>query len=634
MFHTRFRRGGAVVFTAIAILLSGCAFSAETWLTTSTAQQHEVRELRVEGERLIDEGRPLEGLTLIAQALAIIPGFEDARWVWVEEGTGILTDAYAELDALGTPTTMEDAARHVQILSRLVAMNRALNANGPFKLPIVSSNAGTWEGPILRLDEYPSALVNAFEVWLAGGEEAVADGQFEDALTRFDQALVYAQAISGDSSYETRLRERAPAVLTSFAEPRVGSADVETLLDAHFAYKLAARYSDSSDYAEERDELVRQIAEAYYAVGVTKQDAAEIDEAIAAYASAMEWIDEYQDSLERMYTLRIGRIVGPVREALARVRSEHAELEGTVLDFAELVANANDVMETITAVSDAVRDVDDALTATDHALSALHGIPVVGSPATTMRRGVERVHDPVESLVERFDRFEEPVIRPTADTVGEINTYTQALAVAVTGLGELFGRVDARIDEVEVEIAAPRSRSDYERLEHSCELVAETLNSIADGYHATNAAIAAARDPVGAIEAASRYTDALDEGIDRVSPILDRVGSVADEINDALDVGVSVRGNSLSVRDVLEGSFGRVKFLSDLFTSRARRLVDPLLDRLDIDVPTIPGVTEIADFVDDMEARRDAIHDVTATFQEAERHFAEAEVRLAEATED
>ena len=625
---------------ALVLGFAGCATPAQ-------------ETLHLANEALRD-GRPLDALVYATEALIQDEKLTSAKVFLRDHGTEELAAVEDFLDGSAGTTDPEYLERRYDTYGTLITFYDNLGRIG---LPITEGQKlfgiiPGWEWTTPMRDYRPdlaAARAAAREGFLAAGFDTLDKGNIAAADDLFAKAVTKFADEGSDEQANDRIE--IGAAFAAFAGERLGSNDEEPLLAAIAAFELAESYDGSNEsYSEQlrqahvelsgvyletglaleqrgdleslteavsyfemavdhnadnesaiaADERARSsIAGIYYTDGVrfaeAYTDAESVESAIVAFESAQEWVPEYRDAALQVHRLNVADELIQFTAATGTAREEFDTTSEPIRELSSLVNSAHEGMDRLNYIADKIVQLDRQLLVLDDTLTVLGVVPVVGTAIKVVSSPLGFIRPPVHATAERIEDVRRPFITPSRELLASTKDYVDRVVEAIDAIDGGLRRTEAMGEDLYEYVVVMTDAESIGVVRTEVTRLTGAIETLTGGLRNVNEARASATDSLGDVAGAVDLVNEVSGGIERLMRPLDRVKGVTDRIHSALTREISIPFvGSFSVSDALGSANGVV-------TRAARAIIDPILDSLDIDIPSLPGIDELKSVVDSVE---------------------------------
>ncbi len=412
---------------------------------------------------------------------------------------------------------------------------------------------------------------------------------------------------------------RVSKLLTEEGKKLTEKGDLQALLDADGFYKNAIDWNSENEEAKKlKEELKPKIAEGYYqkAKKMDQQANADLEQVKKLYEEALKWVPGYKDCQARIYSVSVRYELIALEENIEGTQKEFDIIYGRVKTVSEGVNTANSVIQDMVEIVENLKKLDKTLHTVSLTMKPLNLIPYVNVVSKSIDVSAKTVRIPVHRSVQTITPLENKAIRPTGNASAKLKFYTD---MTVNKMGttqkvlinskKTAAALQTCIHKVEDEEALKQSERAIKELNKGLVEVQKKLNEI-NSY--TNDLVRTANKLIGI----SQFTAPVKSGVDALKPSLDNVYDVTKEIDKVLDkefLGVSAR-KALSIG----GAAG------DL----AMKAMKPLLDKMNISLPEIPGLAELEAEMAKLEAMYEDIKKTTDEYKAKYDEYSDVQAHI------
>lgn len=441
----------------------------------------------------------------------------------------------------------------------------------------------------------------------------------EKSVAYFEKSLQYNHENIEASNGIPRVSHRLAVIYTDDAVAEVATGNIDTMRAGFEMFNTALEWDPEYSRAyEEQEKAVGVIAEYYYQEGnalaadVTNDEA--VEAAIVAYDSAQEWVPDYKDCLVKTNRLYVSRQLIVLRSELGKTRGEFDRTNSRIVALSDQVTKGHEGINDIFYISDKVIQLEQQLRTIRTCVSPLSALPVVGSVFTVTGTALSTVHKPVKKVSDKVKVVQRPYITPSRELIGKVKASVDEIVATmeeIDGAIAAAQRTSERLNDCIEGIDDPDVLVEIE--EHVC-ILNEELETLNDGLDTVNDVQDEVEGSLRSLAEAVGVVSDVTGGVERIMRPLDKIDSVTSKVDNALQQEINVGFTKFTVEEAINSSTGMVR-------KAAEAVLDPLLDELDISIPTVPGVEKLESILDDFEGY---YNDIT----EAERRIEDAKQQI------
>jgi len=372
-------------------------------------------------------------------------------------------------------------------------------------------------------------------------------------------------------------------------------------------YDLALKWKKDDPKTIERIAIVKEkLAEKFYqlALALEKQDAAK-DEIIKNYKLAQKWIPDYKDSQKRIHAVTIIDEIKKLEKNIAVTYKENERTRNNVSSASSMLGQAENGLDKITYVSDKFRDLHSSMKTVITTCSAIGGIPVIGTIATTAKTTVTVAKEPIDKVVLTFNSIEDPVVKPSKKVVSNSKSIVDSVNTKMQTISKTLGvaKTSARVFRECLENM--EKAEDLKEVEDEIKVVNTNLEKFNNEYKNLNNSINAIKEVASTFYGYVKPIEQIEGGIRSVSGAISTIKSATDGINSVLKKTIPIPfADDPSIKDILNASTGALGYLMD----KAMEPLKPYLKKLANQIPPIPGVNEFTQNVEKLKGEYEKIN--------------------------
>ncbi|MFP4556304.1 MAG: hypothetical protein ACLFNU_05480 [Bacteroidales bacterium] len=638
------KRTGILLLFAISVLITSC--QALKGLR-SEGQPH-----LQEASDLWDEGKELESLIPATQALIVDPEFFQGKGFINDRFDITINKATERLNQIGTPQTSQEAEEMFYIYDNFV---KIYDNVAKMKLPVEHHKGRwTWTTKIMdysqqreesRLLAYDLLMKEARE-HVASHEISNAEGKFLNAINNYlpteeekdsvklvvaneltdfadkfkDSKVIeeaelsykaYQSAIKFIPTFEAALdgiKNTALHISNLYNNQGIALEDkgsIDNLIASIDEFDNALKWNKDNQKAKDNKKRVTlKIAEHYYQEGLKAENSDNKGEAAKQFELVREWIPDYKDSMQRLYTNRIGDKIEEMAQNLSITRSEHNKLQAKMIGVSKNVDKSVDVMNKVTYISDQTRSLNNSMKTTESTLRVFSSIPKVGVVTTTLARTVNMAQKPVGKSSDKFTEVEKPVITPTKNiivkTQGVVNKTksTMAKTESVIATTEDYTRYFKDC------AATVTEENNFKEAEKAIDEINKSLKTTNKSLAEVNNGLVVVEKSTKPIASLSGTVNKVEKGLKDVDKVVGKIDPIVNNLNKVLDksftLNLVLKKYTFSVKKILTGLPSEVKAIMGKFEDLAMKALNPVLKKFNIKIPSIPGLDHLSNEIDNM----------------------------------
>lgn len=442
---------------------------------------------------------------------------------------------------------------------------------------------------------------------------------WEEVIMAAD-AFQYAKKYTKDSVrvYEgfEYTSKRVSKLLTEDAQSSANKGDLQSLLYADKLLENAVSWNEDNEEAKKlKEDLKPKIAEGYYqkAKAMDQQANADLEEVKTLYGEAMKWVPDYKDSQARIYSVSVRNELATLEQNIDATQKEFDIVYDRMKNVAGGINTANSVMDDITYVTENLRSMDKALHTTSLAMKPLNLIPYVNVVSKTIDVSARALRMPVHRAVQSITPIEKNAVSPANKAVKKLKFYTD-MTVQKMGTTQKT-LINSKKTAVSLQTCIHKVKDEKALKESEKAIIelnkglVEVQKRLKDINNSTNDLVVTANQ----IIEVSHFTAPVKGGVNAVKPALHEVEKVTKEIDKILDksfLGISAR-KALSVG----GAAGDM----------AMKALEPLLKKMNINFPEIPGIAELEAEMLKFKEKYDVVKKTTDSYKKKYEEYSDVQ---------
>lgn len=655
----------------VLFLLNGCGASSGLF----SKGKGEFRVAKSEFRR----GNELKALVHAFNAVIIDPEVTKFKKFMYTNFDAVMAKSKSFLANTENTKNIAHAEKRVADYQLLVSVyNKVKQVELPFTDP-----KGKWEWTTQFVDysqQVKTSTEYAFQLIMTKGKEDIDQSRIDESYQKLNKA--YNKYCISEKRQETA--QKITKYYTDFGETNQKTTDIAVLELAYKAWGYALKFSPSLTQAKEaRVALITKISDLYYqkglrllasndveqniksvdqfqlavkwnpnhinaknsiaqakekianyyytaAIKLEKKDKNQKEKIIALYRSAQKWIPDYKDSMYRIYSLQVGSELIVLKKNLAETRKQYTALTQRVETISDAVNKGYEVMEVVTYISDQTRDLNTKMKNVGSTLKAFNLIPVVGTVSNFSSRSLAIAQKPVGGLVNKFNIIEHPFIDPTKTAVGQVKNTVDAIKGMITKTKEVLGKSEKTVAGIDDCIKTLKLENDFKKVEGAIKQVNKGVAGTANHMRILNNSLTSFEKGAKALMVMHSPAQKIKGGIKKLKPVLDKASKVTHEMDKVLkkEFGftgpISKHKYKMSLHKALTAGGKFSGKIADIGMKAAK----PIMDKMKISFPTIPGVDELKTKLDVVKREYNKIKMETVKIKESYQKYTSFETLI------
>ncbi len=458
----------------------------------------------------------------------------------------------------------------------------------------------------------------------------------EGGIKSYTIALSYNKDNKAAKDGRSVLKKHAAGLYVVEGKRLEAKGDLESLEKAIAAYQKALEWDETNAEAKTlSDQIKPKLAEQYYQKGKKHAQASgkeAREAALAAFKKAQKWVAGYKDTDKQISIVLLSGELEKLSGNIKVSRDEMSELRGRLEAISKTTAEGISAMDTIINVSNDVTELNKTLKTTYKVLLALNAVPYVNafaSPTSTMVKTIQRPLDPVAVKVAKITN---KTVVPMKKKLVSFKEIVDATVDKFSTADDTLKFADIFVVEFRGCVAASNNKALYGTVESETKKINGEHKKLNGSLIDINDSIDGFEEVVASMSDISAAIAPVKDGIDTVTPYTDKVSGVAREIDKVLSKKVTInlyfKKYSFSVNDILDGIGGILNEAMDLLMNEAKKLLNPLLNELNISIPQIPGLDDLEREVEKLKGEYDALAAQADTLEKKADEFASYQQKL------
>ena len=232
-------------------------------------------------------------------------------------------------------------------------------------------------------------------------------------------------------------------------------------------------------------------------------------------------------------------------------------------------------------------------------LKTFSPIPTVGTVTNITGRLVEKSRKPVHNMVLKFNKIEKPIIDPTKASVAKVKGVVDRIKGMMTTTGDVIEKTEVAVAEIDSCIVALKAEKQFMKVEKAVKQMNKGVKGTAKELANINRTLDSFEYTVKQIARIASPVNKIKNGINKVKPALDKIGNIASKIDKALSKKITIGKWKFKKTFSVKGALKAAK----PFQILADKILKPILKRIKIPVPKIPGVQDLKNKVASVEQK-------------------------------
>ncbi|MFP4443328.1 MAG: hypothetical protein ACLFST_09425 [Spirochaetia bacterium] len=422
----------------------------------------------------------------------------------------------------------------------------------------------------------------------------------KESIDLFKTALKYNKENKGATDGIQVSKHKIAVIYTSQGEAAARKGTVDDMIEAHGLYVTALEWDSAYPKAIQNKETITvSIAEYYYqegnklAASLTNDN--DLKAAVASYKSAQEWIPDYKDTEPRKRRVYVSRQLIILQVKLKTTQAEFDRTNTRIITLSGLVNDGHKGVEDLFYVSDKIIQLDGQMMTIGTVMSPMGSIPYIGPVFSSTGVLLDQVHRPVKAVSGKTKKFQKPYITPSREMIGKVKGRVDQVVDTMDKIKTSLVQISsttARLNQCMLQVEDPKIISEVEKDVKEINKIMDKLNN---GLKKVNKVQDDTEASLKILASSVAIITNVKGGMKKIMDPLDKIDGVTSEIKKVLDKKIKVPFvGTYTVAQAVDSSTGVVK-------KAAKKLLNPLMDKLNIKFPSIPQIDELEKIVDKVE---------------------------------
>jgi hypothetical protein len=497
--------------------------------------------------------------------------------------------------------TVRGAENRYYILSRLAKYYNNLKE---IEFPLTDEDqTWSWETPLADYNaEAESARVNAYKVLLKNAKRLVAKERLKEAEGVFTK-IINKYTIEGSPEKQKTadlMRRTLTKAYFKRGKKYERKGRIRNFKIAVGDYESSVKWDNNNHKAQNKIVTVKnKIAEIYYRKGKSLERR-NIKAAANSYASAIKWVPGYKDAKQRIVDLFISKELIALEKNIAVTEKQVSKLGREPHELSKNVAKAMDAMNKMTYLSDKLRQSDEKMKSIASTLAAFNVVPVVNNATRIVGGVINNSRRTVHPMVVKFNQFEKPVITPTKAKIGHIKTIVANVERNIKNVAVTIRNAKRAVSDINRCIEKQENPEKLIKLGEKTKSINKHIINLNRALKVTNMVVSSIGPVVRAVSNIQPLVRKAANAAKNIAKPLNQVGKATHEIDKVLKKKLTLKipiirkKVSISIHKILTKSVPKIarKILGQ-FSKLAMKALNPVLKKLKIRIPNVPGLNQI-----------------------------------------
>ncbi|MBN2651134.1 MAG: hypothetical protein JXR63_02030 [Spirochaetales bacterium] len=370
-------------------------------------------------------------------------------------------------------------------------------------------------------------------------------------------------------------------------------------------YETALKWnSNNSQAIAGKNAIPPKIAELYYQIGVAneaKGDDKSVGVAIDAFKNALKWIPNYKDSNFRLNRIFLNKEIIAFKRNLSEAQAEMSKAYTSLKSIEKSVGSAKRTADNLFFLTDTAIKLNSDMKSTATTLNVFRPIPKVGQITHVMANQIENVQKPLGVCVTKIQKVQKPYIDPVRNQINNINNGVKSAATSVDQANTNLSKMIEFTALIEVFMSKNPEAGAVKAVEENLKFINSNFSSIISSMKKGNSAFSSADQQLKFLNNSAGSINSFKKGIDNLYPVIKDVSKIAREVESVLNKQIGFGGYTVSAREILNGINNLLSPIVKGLEKALSVVLNPVLDKLNLKIPSIPAIPEVNNLLDGME---------------------------------
>lgn len=311
--------------------------------------------------------------------------------------------------------------------------------------------------------------------------------------------------------------------------------------------------------------------------------------------------------LQDLSSIKISNISGKEAETVIKnIDQTYLELykfESRLNKLNSNLGKAEKILNKTVVVSEKLNLLSTKINRTDEALKVFTKIPVVGPPVTAVRTTIGISKNKLDKLNDKVQKLEKPVFRPACDGYRKLTGISQSFDEKIVRLCNQLSSLKSQYSTFSGCAAATKDQNTITTFEQKSSALNTKITEINTNLVKMNKEIDKLENITNSILKIEKPIKATDKGIKAAEKVFNKTDKAAKKIENVLNKkfkkNILGKKINISVKSIISG--GKIgETIEKAAKKWATKLLNPVIKKLNIKIPEIPGMDSIYKELEEM----------------------------------
>ncbi|MCH4896506.1 hypothetical protein E0494_07325 [Marinilabiliaceae bacterium JC040] len=356
--------------------------------------------------------------------------------------------------------------------------------------------------------------------------------------------------------------------------------------------------SENNNARENKSKCIAKITEHYYKTGTKLERRRKNKEAIKNYEIALKWTAEYKDCIYRMHNIIINEKISNINNSKKQYIAKVRKFKGKVKKVNTSINKSYNTVHALNRLTSSMSSLSSNLSNLSSALEPFNYVPVVGVVCKGAQFSVDNCNKGVAPVSSKLSSMQKPILSPMEHSLNNSKTATNKITICVNDHDKKMKHLDSSLKNVKTNIKEfGNDVSKYTSIEKDLDKIESILNKLNSSTNNIDKDLNNIYKPSNIIDNYEKYAVPAAKSVSKVSHTVNKIKPTVNGINKVLNKKIGYKRVSFTINKVLKGAGGIFK---KPLNKIAKKALKPVLNKLGVKLPTIPGLREINQALDNI----------------------------------
>lgn len=356
--------------------------------------------------------------------------------------------------------------------------------------------------------------------------------------------------------------------------------------------------SDNNTAIDNKSKCITKITEHNYISGTKFERRKRNKEAIKNYEIALKWTEKYKDCIYRMHNIIISEKISNINNSKKQYIAKVKTFKHKVKKVNTSVSKSYNTVHALKRLTGSMASLSSNLSNLSSALEPFNYVPVVGIVCKGAQFSVNNCNKGVSPVSTKLSSMEKPILSPMESSLNIGKAATNKITICVNDHDKKMKHLDSSLKNVKTNIKNfGNNISKYTSIEKDLNKIESILNKLNSSTNNIDKDLNNIYKPSNIIDNYEKYAVPAAKSVSKVSRTVNKIKPTVNGINKVLNKKIGYKRVSFTINKVLKGAGGIFK---KPLNKIAKKVLKPVLNKLGVKLPTIPGLREINHALDNI----------------------------------